>query len=127
VVAPDLSSTTTLAEALLEGASVPTQPEEPAPPPSLPKLEIESEFGLERRVAFAPPPPRLQIQHPADVRIQFWVSPRGEVTNASPIQRGDPALDSAAIDYVKKFRFTPLPSGEQQVQWGTLRVKFRLE
>lgn len=127
VAAPDLSSAAALAETLLDGTVAQAQPHEPAPPPSPPPLEIESEFGLERRVAFAPPLPHLQIQNPADVRIQFWVSPRGEVTNASPIQRGDPALDSAAIVYVKKFRFNPLPPGQEQVQWGTLRVKFQLE
>jgi protein TonB len=125
--APDLKTATALAEALLDESSSRVRDEQPRPAPPMRQLEIESQFGLERRVASAPAPPRVRIENPADVRIQFWVSPRGEVINTAVIQRGDPALDRAATEYVKKLRFNPLPPGEEQVQWGTIPVKFRLE
>ncbi len=46
---------------------------------------------------------------------------------ACPLQRGETDLDQAALAYIKQFRFNPLPTGEEAEQWGTIRVRFRLE
>ena len=123
---PDQQQAQFLAAALLqELAATPEEPVQPLVPP--PQLEIEGPVGKERKVVTQPPPPSVTIRHSADVRLKFWVSPRGEVVRAVPIARGDAELDRAALAYVKQFRFNPLPHGDQREQWGTIRVRFRLE
>lgn len=122
--APDLAAAEGLAQRLLEAAA---QAPEAAAPRSLDRLKIEWQKGVDRRVTHEPPAPSVPIRNPADVRIQFWVSPRGTVTRAEVLQTADPDLDRAALAYVKAFRFNDLPSGQDQEQWGTIRVSFRLE
>jgi TonB family protein len=124
---PDVATATALAESLLrDAASQAATGPEPAQA-TMRRLEIEGPVGAERRVLQEPPPPTVPIRNPASVAIKFFVSPRGEVIRAFPTQRGDPELDRAALTYIKSFRFNPLPPGEEQEQWGTIRVRFRLE
>ncbi|HSH69963.1 MAG TPA: energy transducer TonB [Deferrisomatales bacterium] len=92
-----------------------------------PQLEIEGPVGKERQVVTQPPPPSVVIRHSAAVHLKFFVSPRGEVVRAEPITRGDAELDRAALAYIKQFRFNALPHGDQREQWGTIRLRFRLE
>lgn len=124
--APRVSAASDLARSLLEDLSA-SPPPGPSVPQGLPRIDIEGPVGVERKVTREPPPPQVPIRNPVDVRIKFWVSPRGEVIRAVPTQRGDPALDSAALAYIKSFRFNALPPGDEKEQWGTIRVKFRLE
>jgi len=124
---PDLGSATALAESLLKETTTQAAPVEEPIQAAMRRLEIEGPVGVERRVLKEPPPPRVPICNPASVAIKFFVSPRGEVTRAFPTQRGDPELDRAALAYIKSFRFNALPPGEEQEQWGTIRVRFRLE
>ena len=123
---PDQQQGQLLAEALLrELAAPPEQPVQPLVPP--PQLEIEGPVGKERKVVTQPPPPSVAIRHSAAVHLKFYVSPRGEVVRAEPITRGDADLDRAALAYIKQFRFNALPHGDQREQWGTIRLRFRLE
>ena len=109
-------------------ARLPTPGEPEAPPePELRTLRIDWQEGVERHLVSAPPLPRVEIRNEADVRVRFWVSPRGEVTRTLLVQRGDPELDAAAMDYVRRLRFNPLPPGDETVQWGTVTLRFRLE
>jgi TonB family protein len=124
---PDQQQARVIAESLLrELSTAPSQdPAQPQVPP--PQLEIEGPVGEERRVLSRPEPPSVTIRHSADVRLKFYVSPRGEVVRAFPIERGDTDLDRVALAYLKQFRFNALPHGDQREQWGTIRVRFRLE
>jgi len=126
--APDTGAAAELARTLLRSAQAPAAPgQEAAGPAAMQRLEIEGPVGLDRKVVHEPPPPRVPIRNPASVAIRFFVSPRGDVTRALPTQRGDPELDRAALAYIKAFRFSPLPAGEEKEQWGTIHVRFRLE
>lgn len=126
--APDPRAAAGLAQALLRGAEEPSAPpEDAAMQAAMRRLEIEGPVGMDRRVVYEPPLPRVPIRHPASVTIRFHVSPRGEVSRAFPTERGDSELDTAALDYIKAFRFNPLPPGEESEQWGTIRVRFRLD
>lgn len=86
--------------------------------------EIGGEVGRERIVLHHPEPPRVEIQNPATVEMEFWVSSTGAVVRVRPLRRGEPALDRAAMDYVKQFQFNPLPDGRRPEQRGTIRVRF---
>jgi TonB family protein len=125
--APDLDSVQQLAKGLLQDLAAPPTTDPLRPPAPLPRLEIEGPVGTQRNVVLEPPLPRVEIRNPADVRIRFWVSPRGTVTRTELEQMADPALDGAALAYIKGFRFNALPPGETREQWGTIRVRFRLE
>jgi TonB family protein len=124
--APDPRAATDVARALLaERPSAAAQ--DAAAQEAMRRLEIEGPVGVDRRVVHEPPLPRVPIRHPASVAIRFYVSPRGDVSRAFPTERGDSELDRAALAYIKAFRFNPLPPGEEKEQWGTIRVRFRLE
>ncbi len=126
--APDAGAAADLARTLLRSAQAPAgSGQEAVGQEAMRRLEIEGPVGLERKVVHEPPLPRVPIRHAASVAIRFFVSPRGDVTRAIPTQRGDPELDRAALDYIKAFRFSPLPAGEEKEQWGTIHVRFRLE
>lgn len=117
-----------LAQALLQGAvTTPAESPDPDAREGMVPLDIEWEAGSRREVVHEPPPPRVPIRNPASVAIRFSVSPRGEVSRAFELQRGDPELDRAALAYIRDFRFNPLPPGEDKEQVGTIRVRFRLE
>ena len=123
---PDAGEARRVADRLLQEISAtPVVPE--ADRETMRRLEIEGPVGVDRKVLSEPRPPRIPIRNPATVSIKFYVSPRGEVVRAFPVQRGDPELDQAALAYIKAFRFNPLPTGEEVEQWGTIRVRFRLE
>jgi len=124
---PDVDAAADLAESLLRGATSQAATSEEPAQAAMRRLEIEGPVGTERRVVKEPALPRLAIRNPASVAIKFFVSARGEVTRAFPTQRGDLELDRAALAYIKAFRFNALPPGEEQEQWGTIRVRFRLD
>ena len=124
---PDQELARTLSESLLQDLAA-TVPESATPALAPPlRLEIEGPVGRERQVLERPPPPSVKIHHSVDVRLKFFVSPRGEVLRAFPIERGGSALDRAALAYLRQFRFSALPHGDQREQWGTIRFRFRLE
>ncbi|MDW7708945.1 MAG: energy transducer TonB [Deferrisomatales bacterium] len=125
--APEPPAATDVAQALLRGVTAPGEDLDAAAREAMRRLEIEGPVGLDRRVVREPPPPQVPIRHPASVAIRFYVSPEGDVGRAYPTERGDPELDHAALEYIKAFRFNALPPGEEREQWGTIRVRFRLE
>ncbi|GAB6062667.1 TonB family protein [Deferrisoma palaeochoriense] len=101
--------------------------EQPEPPAPLEPLDIEWQEGVSRRLLEAPPVPAVPVVQPVTVRVKFWVSPRGDVTQTLVIQRGAPDLDRIAQQYVARLRFNPLPAGRNVEQWGIVTVRFELE
>jgi TonB family protein len=50
------------------------------------------------------------------------------VDRVVPSVKGDTELEKIAIQYLKQWRFAPLPKDKPQVeQWGTVPIKFRLQ
>jgi len=45
-----------------------------------------------------------------------------------PSVKGDTGLERIAIQYLKQWRFAPLPKDQPQVeQWGSIPIKFKLQ
>jgi len=125
---PDMGAVKSLADSLLKNLAGTKDSEKSGAIKKLKDIEIEWEDGgAAREVVHLPPPPRVQSRNQTDVKVKFWISPQGVVLRALPIQRGDPEQEKAALTYVKAFRFSELPPGQDREQWGTLNVKFRVE
>jgi hypothetical protein len=77
-----------------------------------------------RRVVYIPPPPEVKVSVEADVILRFWVLPDGTLGKVVPLVKGDAAVDLAAINHIKKYRFSPLPKNAPPVEmWGEISVK----
>jgi TonB family protein len=64
----------------------------------------------------------------AEIELTFWVLPNGTVDRIVPSVKGDTELERIGIQYLKQWRFAPLPKEQPQVeQWGTIPIKFRLQ
>jgi TonB family protein len=64
----------------------------------------------------------------AEIELTLWVLPSGAVDRVVPSVKGDTELERIAIQYLKQWRFAPLPKDQPQVeQWGTIPIKFRLQ
>jgi len=63
-----------------------------------------------------------------EVRLRFWVTPEGSVSRVVlESTSGYPDFDSRAMEAVKKYLFSPIPSDENpEEQWGRITVKYRL-
>lgn len=60
----------------------------------------------------------------AQIRIKFTVSSDGFVTGMIPMQKGDPALERAAMNALRQWRFNPLK--ENKEMYGIITFRFRL-
>lgn len=95
----------------------------------VPPLSLKH-FGIQGPVAkreplFRPLPPKVHVQMESEITLKFWVRPDGVVGRIIPERKGDAALEAAAIRYLERWRFTPLPMHESQVeQWGIITVRF---
>jgi TonB family protein len=64
----------------------------------------------------------------AEIELTVWVLPNGTVDRAVPSIRGDAELERIAIQYLKQWRFEPLPKDQPQVeQSGAVPIKFKLQ
>ena len=63
-----------------------------------------------------------------EVRLKFWVSPDGTVASVEmETTSGYPDLDSRAMRAVRKYLFSPLGKDEEQeMQWGTITIRYTL-
>ena len=101
-------------------------------PPEKP-LEENLQLGItgplaSRKILERPSPPRVKVRVEAEIEMTLWVLPNGTVERVVPSVRGDVDLERIAIQYLKQWRFAPLPPGQPQVtQWGTLPIKFKLQ
>jgi len=81
-----------------------------------------------RKILERPPPPQVNVRAEAEIEMILWVLPNGRVDRVIPLMKGDAELERIAIQYLKQWRFAPLPQEKPQVeQSGTILVKFRLQ
>jgi TonB family protein len=81
----------------------------------------------ERKVIFQPPPPSVTVESESEIELRFWILPNGAVGRVVPVKKSDPRLEALAINYLRHWRFTPLPSDTtQDEQWGIIPFKFRI-
>lgn len=98
-----------------------------------PPLEENIQLGIKgplvsRRILVRPPPPSVDIKIEGEVEVTFWVLPDGTVDRVIPLIKGDSELERIAIQYLKQWRFAPLPKDHEPVeQWGSIPIKFKLQ
>lgn len=81
-----------------------------------------------RKILERPPPPQVKVRVEAEIEMTLWVLPNGMVDRVLPSIKGDAELERIANQYLKQWRFTPLPKDQPQVeQWGTIPIKFKLQ
>jgi TonB family protein len=107
--------------------------EEPAARPTtvaLPRPGVASSIkgpAAERQVIFQPPPPTVTVESESELELRFWILPNGAVGRVVPVKKTDPRLEALAINYLRSWRFNPLPSEAlQDEQWGVIPFKFRI-
>ncbi len=67
-------------------------------------------------------PPGVNTE--AQIRIRFTVRADGTVSTVFPLQKGDPLLEKAAMDALRKWRFNPLKDDKEM--YGIITFTFRL-
>ena len=83
---------------------------------------------VSRKILERPPPPQVKVKVEAEVEMTLWVLPNGMVDRVLPTLKGDGELERIAIQYLKQWRFDPLPKDQPQVeQSGTIPLKFKLQ
>jgi hypothetical protein len=81
----------------------------------------------ERQVIFQPPPPSVTVESESELELRFWILPNGTVGRVIPMKKSDPRLEILAINYLRQWRFTPLPSDAlQDEQWGVIPFRIRI-
>ena len=95
--------------------------------PSAPRATSIQGPASERQVIFQPPPPSVTVESESEIELRFWILPNGAVGRVIPVKKSDPRLEALAINYLRRWRFTPLPSDAlQDEQWGVIPFKFRI-
>ena len=81
-----------------------------------------------RKILERSPPPQVKVKVEAEIEMMLYVLPDGIVDRVIPSVKGDAELERIAIQYLKEWRFVPLPKDQPQVeQWGTIPIKFKLQ
>jgi TonB family protein len=81
----------------------------------------------ERQVIFQPPPPNVTVESESEIELRFWILPNGAVGRVVPVKKSDPRLEALVVNYLRHWRFTPLPPDAlQDEQWGIIPFKFRI-
>lgn len=102
------------------------------PSPEKP-LEENLQLGIKgalvyRKILERPPPPQVKVKVEAEIEMTLWVLPNGMVDRVIPTIKGDAELERIASQYLRQWRFAPLPRDQAQVeQSGTIPVKFKLQ
>jgi TonB family protein len=95
--------------------------------PSAPASSLIKGPAAERQAIFQPPPPSATVETESEIELRFWILPNGAVGRVVPVKKSDPRLEALAINYLRNWRFTPLPSdAPQDEQWGIIPFKFRI-
>lgn len=67
------------------------------------------------------------IEREVTLQFRFGVSPTGDVTAIRPLQKGAPALEAAALNALRQWKFQPLPpESPQQIQEAVITFRFRI-
>jgi TonB family protein len=81
-----------------------------------------------RKILERPSLPPIKVRVETEIELTFWVLPNGIVDRAIPSVKGDAELERLAIQYLKQWRFAPLPTDQPQVEeWGVIPIKFKLQ
>jgi TonB family protein len=81
-----------------------------------------------RKILEKPRLPQGKVRVDMEIELTFYVLPNGIVDRIIPSVKGDADLERIAIQYLKQWRFAPLPKDQAQVeQWGTIPIKFKLQ
>jgi TonB family protein len=115
-------------EKIAEGLLSPKEKPSPGKP-----LEENLKLGMKgplaaRQILERPSLPQIRVTVETEIELTFWVLPSGVVDRAIPSVKGDAELERLAIQYLKQWRFAPLPKDHTQVEeWGMIPIKFRLQ
>ncbi len=83
---------------------------------------------VSRKILERPNPPQVKVRAEAEIELTLWVLPGGTVDRVVPSVKGDTELERIATQYLKQWRFAPLPKDQPQAeQWGTIPINFRLQ
>jgi TonB family protein len=83
---------------------------------------------VRRKILERPDLPQVKVKVEAEIELTLWVLPTGTVDRVVPSVKGDTELEKIAIQYLRQWRFAPLPKDQPQVeQWGTIPIKFKLQ
>ncbi len=81
-----------------------------------------------RKILERPALHQVKVKVEAEIELTLYVLPNGIVDRVLPSLKGDAELERIAIQYLKQWRFVPLPKDQSQVeQWGTIPIKFKLQ
>ena len=92
---------------------------------------IEGPLG-ERGLLYSEDPPYAEWARvagiEAEVRFRFWVSSEGNVIRILAIRKsGYPEFESLARAALARWRFEPLPRGQNREEWGEVPIIWQLE
>jgi TonB family protein len=96
-------------------------------------LEENLQLGIKgplaaRKILERPSLRQIKVRVETEIELTFWVLPSGIVDRAIPSVKGDAELERLAIQYLKQWRFAPLPKEQPPVEeWGMIPIKFRLQ
>ncbi len=102
-------------------------------PSSEKPLEENLQLGIKgpllyRKILERPPLPQVKVRVEVEIEMTLWVLPNGMVDRVIPTLKGDAELERIASQYLKQWRFAPLPKDQPQVeQSGTIPIKFKLQ
>ncbi len=106
--------------------AAPSRPATVALPTLSPAVHIRGP-AAERQVIYQPPPPSAMVESETEIELRFWILPNGSVSRVVPLKKSDPRLETLAINYLRNWRFNPLPpSVLPEEQWGVIPFKFRI-
>ncbi len=83
--------------------------------------------AADRKLVSRPPPPRWPQSAQGEIELKFWVLADGTVGRVVLLVRGPLALETAAIQHIKRWKFNPVPvdaAASEHEQWGTIRFRF---
>jgi TonB family protein len=81
-----------------------------------------------RKILERPNLPQVKLKVEAEIELTLWVLPAGTVDRVVPSVKGDTELERIAVQYLKQWRFAPLPKDQPQVEEsGTIPIKFKLQ
>lgn len=67
------------------------------------------------------------VDRDVELRFQFSVTPKGDVTAIRPRQKGEPALEEVAITALRQWRFQSLPQASPQTnQEAVVTFRFKI-
>lgn len=84
--------------------------------------------GLEDRILLRELLPNYAEKVNATIQMQIIVDPQGNVRSVTPPRKGNPQLEAAVMQALRRWRFNPLqPNEPQENQFGIVTFRFRLQ